>query len=60
MNIKMKSTMINMYQEMGISKEVWAFGESKHQELKPRFQTIDEIAEYNQLKVLQALQKNKV
>ncbi|MFI3212124.1 MAG: methionine gamma-lyase family protein [Eubacteriales bacterium] len=39
---------------------MWAFGESKHQELKPRFQTIDEIAEYNQLKVLQALQKNKV
>ncbi len=49
-----------MYQAMGISKEIWEFGEKKCKELTQRFQMIDEVAEYNQLKVLQALQKNKV
>lgn len=48
------------YKELGISKEVYEFGDKIEQELKPRFEEIDARAEINQLKVLQAMQKNKV
>ena len=46
--------------ELGISKEVYAFGEKIERELKQRFEEIDARAELNQLKVLQAMQKNRV
>ncbi|NBH81746.1 hypothetical protein D7X88_02625 [bacterium C-53] len=49
-----------MYQSLGIEREVWEFGEKICGFLKERFAEIDETAEYNQLKVLQALQKNRV
>lgn len=45
---------------MGISEEVYAFGERVLQDLKPRFEKIDEVAECNQLKVLAAMQKHQV
>ena len=48
------------YMELGISKEVYAFGEKIERELKQRFEEIDARAELNQLKVLQAMQKNRV
>lgn len=50
----------NLYREMGISDEVYAYGEKISDELTERFRKIDEIAEYNQLKVLNAMQKAKV
>ncbi len=50
----------NIYEELGISKEVQAFGEEILKGLKERFETIDETAEYNQLKVLKAMQESKV
>lgn len=49
-----------MYNEMGISPKVYAFGERIEQELKERFHAIDRVAEYNQLKVVHAMQKHKV
>ncbi|MBD5478889.1 MAG: hypothetical protein HDR14_06295 [Lachnospiraceae bacterium] len=49
-----------MYLERGISEEVYAFGEQILADLSERFQKIDENAEYNQLKVLKALQDNQV
>ncbi len=49
-----------MYQEMGISPKVAGFGNKILEELAERFCEIDETAEYNQLKVLQAMQKNQV
>ncbi len=49
-----------MYEKLGISKEVFEFGRKIEEELKPRFQKMDEIAEYNQLKVLHAMQDNRV
>ena len=49
-----------MYSTLGISKEVFAFGTKIEEELKERFAKIDEIAEYNQLKVLKGMQDNKV
>ncbi len=48
------------YEENGISREVWEKGEAVLETLKDRFREIDEIAEYNQLKVLNALHKNRV
>lgn len=49
-----------MFESLGISKNVYEFGEKILKELEPRFKRIDEIAEYNQLKVIKAMQENKV
>ena len=49
-----------MYQALGISEKVLAYGTEIEKELKERFAAIDEVAEYNQLKVIHAMQKNKV
>ncbi len=49
-----------MYQKLGISREVLAFGNKIEAELKERFAEIDENAEYNQMKVIHAMQENKV
>lgn len=49
-----------MYKELGIDKAVYTFGETILKDLKERFEKIDETVEYNQLKVIHAMQKNKV
>ena len=49
-----------IYHEMGISSAVLAFCCSAEEKLKPRFAAIDAIAEYNQAKVVAAMQKNRV
>lgn len=49
-----------IYEEFGISEKVHRFGEIIIEELSDRFKKIDETAEYNQLKVLKAMQDNKV
>ncbi|MBS7302576.1 MAG: methionine gamma-lyase family protein [Lachnospiraceae bacterium] len=48
--------MQQLYEELGIDKEVAAFGESILAGLKERFEAIDKNAEYNQLKVIKAMQ----
>ena len=50
----------NMYQSMGISEKVYNFGKEVLGGLKERFEKIDEVAEYNQMKVLNAMQECKV
>lgn len=50
----------NIYRELGISDEVYAFSENILKDLKERFEKIDEIAEYNQMKVIKGMQDNKV
>lgn len=52
--------MDKMYQNLAISKAVLDVGNRIEQELKPRFANFDKVAEYNQLKVLHAMQKNRV
>ncbi|MBR3276815.1 MAG: methionine gamma-lyase family protein [Eubacterium sp.] len=52
--------MKNIYENLGISEEVLRFGEEILAGLKTRFDEIDENAEYNQLKVISAMQKNRV
>ncbi len=51
---------LDIYQAMGISQAVYEYGERTLERLAPRFAKIDQIAEYNQAKVLQAMQKNRV
>lgn len=54
------SQMMNMYEKMGISKEVLEFSNKILDDLKERFDRIDDVSEYNQMKVLHAMQKNQV
>lgn len=49
-----------MYKNLGISEEVYEFGEKILRNLEERFQEIDKISEYNQLKVIKAMQDNRV
>lgn len=56
----MKQIMHEMYRKQGISEEVLQLSEEVLNTLKSRFDKIDEIAEYNQMKVLAAMQKNRV
>ena len=49
-----------MYQKLGISKEVWEYGQKTEEGLKDRFREFDGTAEYNQLKVIHAMQENRV
>lgn len=50
----------NMYQCLGISPQVFNFGKKIETSLKERFEAIDARAEYNQMKVLKAMQENRV
>ena len=50
----------DLYRECGISEKVIALGEEALEGLQERFREIDGIAEANQLKVLQAMRKNRV
>lgn len=49
-----------MYERMGVSRKVFAYGQKIEEALKERFAAIDETAEYNQLKVLGAMQRCRV
>ena len=50
----------SMYQQLGISRQVYELGEAVLSDLRPRFARIDAVAEYNQCKVIGAMQKNRV
>jgi cystathionine beta-lyase family protein involved in aluminum resistance len=52
--------MKEMYKNLGISEKVLNYSENIIESLKERFAAIDETAEYNQMKVIAAMQKNKV
>ena len=49
-----------MYEKFGIKKDVIDFGKTVLEEIEDRFAKIDEVAEINQLKVIHAMQKNRV
>ena len=50
----------DMYLKMGISQKVYDFTEEIWESLKPRFEEIDAVSEYNQMKVIAAMQKKRV
>ena len=52
--------MFEIYKEFGISKEVYDYGNKIIKDLESRFKEIDDVAEFNQLKVLKAMQEHKV
>ena len=52
--------LLELYQQMGVSPAVYAYGEKTIAALQERFAEIDRVAEYNQAKVLHAMQKNRV
>ncbi len=52
--------MRELYEHLGISSQVYDFGHQIEENLKGRFEEFDKTAEYNQMKVLLAMQKNKV
>lgn len=52
--------LLELYGSMGISPAVYSYGERTIDHLKERFNAIDQIAEYNQAKVISAMQKNRV
>lgn len=54
------TTLQEMYASLGIDAQVLTFGEHILENLKDRFGAIDETAEYNQLKVIRAMQKARV
>jgi len=56
----MSELLIEQYKSLGISEEVYRYGAKIEERLKDRFKEIDERAEYNQMKVLRAMQENRV
>lgn len=52
--------MNGIYKSLGIDDDVLRFGENILDSLKERFMGIDKVAEYNQLKVLRAMQESHV
>lgn len=54
------NTLSALYTSLGISPVVYNYGEETIAKLQSRFSEIDQIAEYNQAKVLSAMQKNRV
>ncbi len=53
-------SLLEAYARMGISKEVYEYGSRIWDSLQERFQDVDRNAEYNQLKVIRAMQECQV
>ena len=56
----MTDTLYEAYRSFGIDEEICRMGRRAEEALADRFRTIDRIAEENQLKVIGAMQKNRV
>ena len=54
------SDLQEMYAALGIGNAVYEYGSKILEKLEERFKTIDKVAEYNQLKVIRAMQEAKV
>ena len=52
--------MHDMYQALGVSPAVYEYGQAVLRDLKTRFEAVDAVAEYNQAKVIAAMQKHRV
>ncbi len=58
---KLDNTAMNQaYQSLGLDPKVISYGTEIEQKLQLRFQKIDEVAEFNQMKVLKAMQDNRL
>ena len=52
--------MNDIFSQLGVSEKVYRFGEEVLETLRDRFAHIDQVSEFNQGKVLAAMQKNRV
>ena len=52
--------MKELYARLGVSPAVYDYGERVLERLRERFAAVDAVAEYNQAKVLHAMQKNRI
>lgn len=55
-----ENSLKEMYRAMGIGESVYAYGNTILKKLETRFREIDDAAEYNQLKVVHAMQESQV
>ena len=60
MSSELNASTKQLYAQMGISSEVYDYCEKIWESLEPRFAKIREVSEFNQAKVLKAMQENKV
>ena len=56
----MQNKLQRLYESLGISKKVFELGEKAEKTLEERFKKLDQTAEYNQLKILNAFRANRV
>lgn len=56
----MSETLEQYYSSLGLSSEVYHYCKAVEKELSGRFSEFDDVAEYNQLKVIRAMQEHKV
>ena len=56
----MNQELTKMYEDLQVDPKVLEFCQKIEGSLKERFEEIDKVAEYNQLKVIKAMQDNKV
>lgn len=50
----------NLYGQLGLEETVLDYGRKIEKSLKERFDAIDQVVEYNQMKVIKAMQDNRV
>lgn len=55
--IEIQEQLKEQYKKFGITEQTYTFGEEILSSLEERFRAIDETAEYNQLKVIRAMQE---
>ena len=60
MSSNLQDSKRELYKELEIDEEIFAYGERIAACLVDRFARIDDVAEYNQMKVVKAMQDNKV
>lgn len=56
----MHNKLQKLYESLGLSKDVFELGEKTEKTLEERFKKLDQVAEYNQLKVLNAFRSHRV
>lgn len=59
-NNKIEKELKGLYEHLHLDEDVYDYCSHIEKSLKDRFEAIDQVAEYNQLKVINAMQKNRV
>ncbi len=57
---KIENELKGLYEHLNLDEDVYAYCSQIEKSLKERFEAIDKVAEYNQLKVINAMQRNRV